>query len=383
MKWVFWMSATFIAYTYLGYPLWLWIRSRWCRKPVRSGPYIPFLSIIMIVRNEEKVLPRKLRNLLDLNYPDESLEIVMVSDGSTDSTNQILSEHTANPRIRVILNPQQQGKAAGLNAAMSSVRGEIVVFTDARQQIEPDAIRVLVENFADPEIGCASGELMLGDPETGEAEQGMGVYWRIEKAVRELESAVGSVVGATGAIYGVRRKLLVNVPDEAILDDVYIPMHVVRRGARVIFDPRARAWDSPDQGTAREFTRKVRTLSGNYQLLQLAPWLLTSVNPLRFQFVSHKVLRLVVPFALLATLLASFLTPGVFYRGAVILQLAFYTLSFLGLAHFLRRGPLARVADAARTFVLLNTAAAVAFANFAAGRKVAWERSATIEQIEG
>jgi len=383
MKWVFWMSATFIAYTYLGYPLWLWIRSRWCRKPVRSGPYIPFLSIIMIVRNEEKVLPRKLRNLLDLNYPDESLEIVMVSDGSTDSTNQILSEHTANPRVRVILNPQQQGKAAGLNAAMSSVRGEIVVFTDARQQIEPDAIRVLVENFADPEIGCASGELMLGDPETGEAEQGMGVYWRIEKAVRELESAVGSVVGATGAIYGVRRKLLVNVPDEAILDDVYIPMHVVRRGARVIFDPRARAWDSPDQGTAQEFTRKVRTLSGNYQLLQLAPWLLTSANPLRFQFVSHKVLRLVVPFALLATLLASFLTPGVFYRGAVILQLAFYTLSFLGLAHFLRRGPLARVADAARTFVLLNTAAAVAFANFAAGRKVAWERSATIEQIEG
>jgi len=383
MKWVFWMSATFIAYTYLGYPLWLWIRSRWCRKPVRSGPYIPFLSIIMIVRNEEKVLPRKLRNLLDLNYPDESLEIVMVSDGSTDSTNQILSEHTANPRIRVILNPQQQGKAAGLNAAMSSVRGEIVVFTDARQQIEPDAIRVLVENFADPEIGCASGELMLGDPETGEAEQGMGMYWRIEKAVRELESAVGSVVGATGAIYGVRRKLLVNVPDEAILDDVYIPMHVVRRGARVIFDPRARAWDSPDQGTAQEFTRKVRTLSGNYQLLQLAPWLLTSANPLRFQFVSHKVLRLVVPFALLATLLASFLTPGVFYRGAVILQLAFYTLSFLGLAHFLRRGPLARVADAARTFVLLNTAAAVAFANFAAGRKVAWERSATIEQIEG
>ena len=383
MKWVFWMSATFIAYTYLGYPLWLWIRSRWCRKPVRSGPYIPFLSIIMIVRNEEKVLPRKLRNLLDLNYPDESLEIVMVSDGSTDSTNQILSEHTANPRVRAIFNPQQQGKAAGLNAAMSSVRGEIVVFTDARQQIEPDAIRVLVENFADPEIGCASGELMLGDPETGEAEQGMGMYWRIEKAVRELESAVGSVVGATGAIYGVRRKLLVNVPDEAILDDVYIPMHVVRRGARVIFDPRARAWDSPDQGTAREFTRKVRTLSGNYQLLQLAPWLLTSANPLRFQFVSHKVLRLVVPFALLATLLASFLTPGVFYRGAVILQLAFYTLSFLGLAHFLRRGPLARVADAARTFVLLNTAAAVAFANFAAGRKVAWERSATIEQIEG
>ena len=383
MKWVFWMSATLIAYTYLGYPLWLWIRSRWCRKRVRCGPYIPFLSIIMVVHNEEKVLPRKLRNLLELNYPAELLEIVVVSDGSTDTTNQILSEHMADAHMRVIFNPQQQGKAAGLNAAMSSVRGEIVVFTDARQQIEPDAIRVLVENFADPEIGCASGELMLGDPETGEAEQGMGVYWRIEKAVRELESAAGSVVGATGAIYAIRRKLLVRVPAETILDDVYIPMHVVRRGARVIFDPRARAWDSPDQGTAREFSRKVRTLSGNYQLLQLAPWLLSSANPLRFQFVSHKLLRLVVPFALLATLLASLVTPGVFYHGAAILQLAFYTLSLLGLVHVLRRGAFGRVTDAARTFVLLNTAAVVAFANFAVGRKAAWGRSTTIEQIEG
>ena len=383
MKWVFWMPAALIAYTYLGYPLWLWIRSCWCRKPVRCGPYIPFLSIIMVVHNEEKVLPRKLRNLLELNYPAELLEIVVVSDGSTDTTNQILSEHMADPHMRVIFNPQQQGKAAGLNAAMSSVRGEIVVFTDARQQIEPDAIRVLVENFADPEIGCASGELMLGDPETGEAEQGMGVYWRIEKAVRELESAAGSVVGATGAIYAIRRKLLVRVPAETILDDVYIPMHVVRRGARVIFDPRARAWDSPDQGTAREFSRKVRTLSGNYQLLQLAPWLLSSANPLRFQFVSHKLLRLVVPFALLATLLASLVTPGVFYHGAAILQLAFYTLSLLGLVHVLRRGAFGRVTDAARTFVLLNTAAVVAFANFAVGRKAAWGRSTTIEQIEG
>ena len=127
----------------------------------------------------------------------------------------------------------------------------------------------------------------------------------------------------------------------------------------------------------------MRTLSGNYQLLQIAPWLLTSANPLRFQFVSHKLLRLVVPFALLATLLASLVTHGVFYHGALILQLAFYTLSLLGLVHVLRRGPFGRVIDAARTFVLLNIAALVASANFVAGRKAAWGPSATIEQIEG
>ena len=374
MKGVFWISLALIAYTYLGYPLWLWIRSRWRHNPVRSAPHIPFVSIIMVVRNEEKVLPAKLQNLLNLNYPSDSLEIVVVSDASGDRTNQILSEHVTNPRLRVVFNPQQRGKAAGLNNAMSIARGEVVVFTDARQQIERDAIRILLENFADPNVGSASGELMLGDAESGESERGMGVYWRIEKMVRELESAAGSVVGATGAIYAVRRKLLVNLPAETILDDVYIPMHVARTGARVIFDPRSRAWDSPDQGTAREFTRKVRTLSGNYQLLQIAPWLLTSANPLRFQFVSHKLLRLVVPFALLAMLLASTLAHGTFYRGAAILQFAFYALSFLGLAHFLPRGPLARVADAARTFMLLNTAAAVAFANFVVGRKAVWSR---------
>jgi biofilm PGA synthesis N-glycosyltransferase PgaC len=383
MKWVFWISVGLIAYTYLGYPLWLWIRSRWRRKPVRSAPYISFVSIIMVVRNEEKVLPRKLENLLNLNYPSDSLEIVVVSDASGDSTNQILSKHVTNPRIRVIFNPQQCGKAAGLNTAMSTARGEIVVFTDARQQIERDAIRILVDNFADPDIGSASGELMLGDPESGESERGMSVYWSVEKTVRELESAAGSVVGATGAIYAVRRKLLVKLPPETILDDVYIPMHVVRTGARVIFDPRARAWDSPDQGTAREFTRKVRTLSGNYQLLQIAPWLLSSTNPLRFQFVSHKLLRLVVPFALLAMLLACLLVRGAFYRGALILQLGFYALSLLGSAHVLRRGPFGRIIDAARTFVLLNTAAVVAFANFVAGRKAAWGGSTTMEQIEG
>jgi hypothetical protein len=171
----------------------------------------------------------------------------------------------------------------------------------------------------------------------------------------------------------VRRELLVRLPEETILDDVYIPMHVVRQGARVVFDPRAKAWDQPDLGKDREFARKVRTLSGNYQLLQLAPWLLTRDNPIRFQFVSHKVLRLVVPFALAIALVSSFLLPQATYRGALGLQLLLYGLSALAMTQ-LKMGPLGRTADAALTFVLLNMAAAVAFANFVTGRKVAWGR---------
>jgi poly-beta-1,6-N-acetyl-D-glucosamine synthase len=327
----------------------------------------------MVVRNEAEGLERKLRNLTELNYPEELRRIIVVSDGSTDGTNDILSQWSKRSGIQVILHPDSQGKAAGINDAIEAATGEIVVFTDARQKIEPEAIRFLAENFADPEVGCASGELMLGDPESGENVKGMGLYWRIEKIVRELESSSGSVVGATGALYAVRRSLLASIPPETVLDDVYIPMSVVRQGARVIFDPRARAWDVPSLGASREFARKVRTLSGNYQLLQLAPWLLTGSNPLRFEFVSHKLLRLAVPFALTAALVTPIFLKQPIYKIALALQVGFYAMSLLAIGQF-SRGPLARIADAAFTFVILNTAAAVAFANFVTGKKAVWIR---------
>jgi cellulose synthase/poly-beta-1,6-N-acetylglucosamine synthase-like glycosyltransferase len=373
MKWIFWGAASLIAYTYLGYPGWLWLRSRWRPRPVRLGTSTPFVSIVMIVRNEAAVLPGKLRNLMQLNYPENLSEIVVVSDGSSDGTNQILSQHLQDPRVRVITNSTSAGKAAGLNDAIQVVRGEIVVFTDARQEIEPDAVRLLVQNFSDPTVGCASGELMLGDPDSGEAAKGIGLYWRIEKKIRELESASASVVGATGALYAVRRNLLVTLPPETILDDVYIPLYVVRQGARVVFDERARAWDLPDLGAGHEFARKVRTLTGNYQLMQLAPWLLSNANPVRFEFVSHKLLRLIVPFALAVALITSLLVREPIYGAAFVVQLAFYGLSMLAMVQ-LKRGVLARMADAAFTFVVLNTAAVVAFANFVTGRKAAWSR---------
>ena len=247
------------------------------------------------------------------------------------------------------------------------------MFTDARQKIERGALQILAENFADPEVGCVSGELMLGDPELGEASEGMGLYWRIEKKVRELEAASGSVVGATGALYAVRRELLTSVPDGTILDDVYIPMEVARGGKRVLFEPRARAWDSANLGEGREFARKVRTLNGNYQLLQLAPWILGRSNPIRFEFISHKLLRLVMPFALVVMFVTSAFLAGALYRILWLLHVAFYGMSVLALLR-LKRGLLARSANAALTFVTLNTAAAVAFANFIAGRKAVWIR---------
>jgi len=179
------------------------------------------------------------------------------------------------------------------------------------------------------------------------------------------------VVGATGAFYAVRRELVPEISAETILDDVLIPMHVARQGRRVIFDPRARAWDDPNLGAKREFRRKVRTLTGNYQLLQLAPWLLTREDPLRFEFISHKLLRLWIPFALMATLIASWFAGGPVYRAVFWAQVGCYVLSVLGWTKW-KLGPVSRLADAAHTFVVLNAAALVAFWNFATGQKTVW-----------
>ncbi len=373
MTWVFWAAAALVVYTYFGYPAALWLRARLFPRPILREALAPIISIAMVVRNEDQVLEKKLQNLLDLEYPQDHCQIVVVSDGSTDGTDQILKRYAENPRVQVLFKSQSEGKACGLNDAMSVASGDIVFFTDARQELEPGSVRLLIENFADANVGCASGALMLGDSRSGETGKGMGLYWAIEKRIRELESDCGSVVGATGAIYAVRRELLPQVPEGTILDDVFIPMQVVRQGKRVIFDARSRAWDAPDLGAEREFSRKVRTLSGNYQLVQLAPWLMSRENPLRFEFISHKLLRLVLPFALGALLLASVALPGALYRIALLLQLLFYSLSLMaGLR--LSRGPLARISDAALTFVMLNSAAAVAFVNFVTGRKAVWAR---------
>ena len=235
-----------------------------------------------------------------------------------------------------------------------------------------DAIRHLVSNFADPSVGCVSGELMLEDPAHGATGKGVGIYWALEKKMREWEGASGSMVGATGALYAVRKELLVALPAATLLDDVYLPLHVARQGKRVIFEPRARAFDNV-VATEKEFRRKVRTLTGNYQLLRLAPWLLSRENPVKFEFVSHKLFRLWVPFALLALLVSSLCLHGAFYQIMLVLQCVFYSMGAAALLRprlqFFRR-----LSEVPLAFLVLNTAAAVALIYFLTGKKEVWVR---------
>jgi biofilm PGA synthesis N-glycosyltransferase PgaC len=368
---VFWISVVLLVYTYAGYPLWVWLRARWRLRPVARAAVFPSVSVVMAVHNEAPVLADKLRNLSSLDYPSERYEIVVISDGSTDGTNQILAS-AANDKLRVLMSPENRGKAAALNEAVAVAKGEIVVFTDARQWIDADAIRHLVANFADPSVGCVSGNLSLGKPGNSIG-KGVGLYWQIEKQIRRSEAATGSMVGTTGALYAVRRKLLVSIPKATVLDDVYIPMYVVRQHKRVVFEPSALAWDDPPNESGWEFRRKVRTLLGNYQLIRLAPWLVTPKNPLLFEFMSHKMLRLLGPFLLSALLVSSLLLPGPFYRTALAIQAAFY---LLALAALIKSRPrrLGRIADVAFTFVMLNTAALVALLYFVSGKRQVWTR---------
>jgi len=322
----------------------------------------------MAVRNEVANLPAKLENLRLLTYPGDRLQVVVASDGSTDQTAAILKENSS--WIVPVILEEPRGKAYALNQAVKHATGEILVFLDARQFVESNAIIELATCFADPSIGAVSGELMLGSRSGANSAEAVGGYWKIEKVIRKLESASGSVVGVTGAIYAIRRELYTNMPIGTILDDVFVPMHIARMGKRVVFQSAAVARDQIFEERGREFSRKVRTLTGNYQLLRLAPWLLTPVNPLLFRFVSHKLLRLVTPFLLICILVASALSAGWWYRAFFVLQLIFYTLAAIGgLNPNMRRF---RPVSIATTFVMLNIAAAVALYNFAAGRNSVW-----------
>jgi biofilm PGA synthesis N-glycosyltransferase PgaC len=368
MKAVFWLSLLAVNYTYWGYPALLGVLSLLRTKPVLRGRLQPTVSVLMSVRNEGDILRSKLENLRALEYPEELLQVIVVSDGSTDQTTDILQQNAS--WIHPIILLDSVGKASAINEAVKMASGEIFVFFDVRQVVSQDALRELTTSFADPSIGAVSGELHLTSVGKGSGTEGLGFYWKLEKLIRRLESSTGSVMGVTGAIYALRRELFVPLPKGTLLDDVLVPMQVVRAGKRVIFQPSAKATDILFEETGKEFARKVRTLSGNYQLLQLAPWLLSPQNPCLGRFVSHKILRLFVPFFLIALLISSALADGVIYNVALASQLLLYGLAVLGVSRSLRSN---RFIGIAYTFTSLNIAALISFRNFIFQRHDVWQ----------
>jgi poly-beta-1,6-N-acetyl-D-glucosamine synthase len=360
MRLLFWVSLAVILYTYAGYPLAIALLARlhpraWRRAPWPAHTEAP-ISIVMAVHNGATMLPAKIDHLLGLD-PELVREIIIVSDGSTDATPEILRQ-PSDPRLHAIVVDEQGGKATALNHGIAAATGEILLFVDIRPRIEPGALAALLSNFADTSVGCVAGELLLntvGHDATASAVSGL--YWRYEQWIRNCEAAWDSPVGVYGGFYAVRRSAASAAPNGVILDDMFQPLSIIRQGYRSVLDRSAFVTDTWPAQAAGEFQRKVRTLAGNFQLIALAPWLLTPKNRVLFQLVSHKLLRLAVPyfFVLLfitAAVLGLHSLPFLIFAG---LQLAFWLMAAIALKA--RIPVIHRIASPASALLVLNAAA--------------------------
>jgi cellulose synthase/poly-beta-1,6-N-acetylglucosamine synthase-like glycosyltransferase len=356
------IAVVIVIYTLVGYPAILALARSRKAPPVQKTPgYVTTVSVILAVHNGAAFIRAKLDTLLGLDFPPELVEILVVSDGSTDETEAIVRSLGCG-RVRLLRMPSRSGKAAALNAALEVATGEIVFFTDVRQPLDPKALRSLVENFADPTVGVVTGELRLLRGDAGE-QADMDLYWRYEVWARQRQSEIDSLFNTTGCIYAVRRSLVQSIPADTLTDDAVIPLRTFFDGYRVIFDPTAIAFDYPAlAGT--EFRRRMRTLAGLWQVHLRFPQLFLGRNRMRFHFLSHKFSRLVLPWAILAGLVSSVALPPSGFR-TLLLSTELLCILLAAIDRFLPSNlGLRRLTSPARTFFTLNLAAAAAIAVF-------------------
>ena len=352
---IFLLGTAFILYVLAGYPIWIAIWSRMRPQPVVKEFSPRTVSILLPVHNGGRWLADKLRSIRELNYPRELIETIVISNASQDDTLAIAKQH-AGPALQVI-DLEQPGKARALNAGLAAARGEILFFTDVRQWLEPDSLRVLIANFADPRVGAVSGELVIHEGDTHE-EVSVGKYWKYEKLIRAAQSRIDSIPGATGSIYAMRRALAKPLPEGTLLDDLYLPFCAYFQGYSLTWEPGAKAFDYP-ASLKTEFWRKVRTLAGVYQIIGMFPRLLIPNHRLWIHFVSHKLGRLLLPYTLIAVFLASFVLPPPLNYAALAAQGVVYGLAALD-AMLPDTSRLKRLSSVAGTFVVLMAAAGCA-----------------------
>jgi biofilm PGA synthesis N-glycosyltransferase PgaC len=330
---LFWLAAATVAYTFVGYPAALWVAARLRTRRVRRALITPSVAVIVVVQDEAARIRAKLESILAQRYPADRMRVIVASDGAGPEVEAIV-RGLDDPRIEWIPGSTRRGKVACLMDAATRREEEVLVLTDARQPLHPDAVASLAANFADPRVGAVSGECMLVLDEHGPLGAGAADFWRYEKAIRRMESAIDSMVGVDDALYAIRRSALRPIPTDTVRDDVLIPMNVVRQGLRVVFDASAIAYACPVDEPAGDRLRAIRALAGDCRLIASQPWLLDPRRDrLALQFASHRLVRLVAPIALLTMLATSLaLAPHEpFYAGAFAVQSAFYLLPAIGL----------------------------------------------------
>lgn len=373
MRMLFWFSAFLLGYTYAGYPVLAWFFALlFGRKPAHSSA-TPQVTLLIPAYNEEAHIESRLRNSLSLDYPKDRLAIVVASDGSTDRTNAIVAQYR-NQGVELIAMPENIGKSAMLSRVVPQLRGEVVVFTDASSELEPDALRKLVAVFADSRVGCASGLYRL-KPTADLRGEGEGLYWRYETFIKQQESRLHSILGAHGAFYAIRRALFKPLERTAINDDYLIPMRIVEQGLRAVYVASAVAWEREVASVEGEFARRRRIAAGNcQQMVELAGLLHPKHGWVAFTFFSHKVLRTLAPLFLIAALIATPWLAQPWFSAAVLGQALLYGSAWLGFC-LQKQGVHIRWFSPPMYFCLGNLAMLAGLIQFFLIRKqVAWQR---------
>ena len=339
---LFWLALGVILYTYFGYPLLISIISRIRPKSEAYKQQTPYVTLLIAAYNEEVVIEDKLKNSLSIEYPKEKLQILVVTDGSTDRTPEIVRKYT-NLGMELLHQPERRGKMAAINRAMAHVQGEIIVFSDANNYYRPDTINKLIAPFSNPEIGAVSGAKVIdqGDGDLGASE---GLYWKYESYIKKQESRLGCCTSVAGEILAIRKSAYITPPNKIINDDFYMAMQIIRQGYRLVYVPEAKSSERVSLTARDEIIRRTRINAGRYQAITMAGQLLPFNRPvLVWQIISHKFLRPVVPFCMISIAilnLAAVLYPpkggGVIYLGIPFsfimlgLQVLFYMLAWFG-----------------------------------------------------
>ncbi len=373
-EWVFWLLIITIFYTYFGYALLIPLIGLFVKRPVDRRDITPRVTFLITAYNEEKNIRKKLTEVLALDYPHEQLEVMVASDGSTDRTDEIVHEFRDQGVVLKRVEGRV-GKTATQNEAVKAATGDIIIFSDATTVYEHDAIRKLVRNYNDPEVGAVSGRYEYVNPTGAPVGTGSILFWKYENFIKSMQTRIRTISGCCGCIYSVRKAAYVPLPGD-IISDLVEPLMVIQRGYRVVFEQEAVAYEETTEKSHEEFRMRIRVITRAMRGILYARGLL---NPVRFPFVafqlfSHKVLRWLIPFFLIGLLVANaFLLDRQFYVITFALQVAFYLLALVGLLAD-RVGKKFKPAAVPLYFCIVNTASLIAFFKTLAGQKmVTWE----------
>jgi biofilm PGA synthesis N-glycosyltransferase PgaC len=382
---IFWISIVIVFYAFFGYGILLYALVRvkkvlfGARKiPDNKGEW-PTATLIVAAYNEEDFIIEKIRNTLELSYPAGKLSLIFVTDGSGDSTPELIARY---PEIKLMHQPGRAGKIAAVHRAMQEVTTEIVVFTDANTLLNRDAIVNIARHYADESVGAVSGEKRVSIEEVSDATAGEGFYWKYESKLKTWDSELYSVVGAAGELFSVRRALYEDVPPDTILDDFMISMLIAQKGYRIVYEPMAYATESGSESIPEELKRKIRIAAGGIQSILRLKQLLNPMNNfvLSFQYISHRVLRwTVTPFLMIVALIANaFIVAGIHSRFYDLLfwgQVLFYGAALLGW-YFEKRQMKIKLLFIPYYFCMMNYAVVAGIRRYIKGNQsAAWEKS--------